>query len=151
MTNTEADMTQVTDPVAAVREALGPYLADRCLGRPGHVASEAEEASAKAYYQAVRGPHVLYTFVPSDPPAYATHDVFDWFPKRDIELEASHARFRLWHAHARRAYRLFLADIIREDRMREQVALSRERMAKERTPMCFWLSEDDALNMVRDD
>ena len=43
-----------------------------------------------------------------------------------------------------------LADIIREDRMREQVALSRERMAKERTPMWFWLSSDDALNMVRD-
>ena len=93
---------------------------------------------------------VLHTFIPPDPPIYATQEAFDFIAKRDLEFEASRVRFCMWHRHANRAYRLFLADIIREDRMREQVALARERMAKERTPMYFWLSEDDALNIVRE-
>lgn len=71
-----------------------------------------------------------------------------WFS--DPSIKRSEDLFRLWHAHANRAYRLFLADVIHEDRMREQVALSRVRMAEEQTPMWFWLSEDDALNKVRD-
>lgn len=143
-------MAGVTDPIEAMREVLGPGLADMCLGRPGHVSSEVELASMKTYQRAVLVP-----------PAEALRTMFDmldeygdasmglppgWFS--DPSIERSENRFRLWHRHANRAYRLYLADIIREDRMREQVALSRERMAKERTPLWFWLSEDDALNLV---
>lgn len=68
----------------------------------------------------------------------------------DPRVKRSEDIFCMWHRHANRAYRLYAADIIREDRMREQVALSREKMAKERTPIWFWLPEDDALNMVQD-
>jgi hypothetical protein len=135
-----------------MREALGPALANMCLGRVGHVSTEAEMVGMEAYQRAVRVPptEALRTmFGLLDEYGDATFGILPgWFS--DPSIERSENLFRLWHAHANRAYRLYLADIIREDRMREQVALSRERMDKERVPMCFWLSADDALNMVRD-
>jgi len=43
------------DPTEAMREALGPDLADRCMGRAGHVPGEAELANWEAFQRAVYG------------------------------------------------------------------------------------------------
>lgn len=134
-----------------MREALGPDLADRCMGRVGYAPDDAELSAFEAYQQAMRVAPVdamreMFTML--DQYGDATLGISPgWFS--DPSIKRSEDLFYLWHRHANRAYRLFLADIIREDRMREQIALARERMAKERTPMYFWLSEDDALNLVR--
>lgn len=44
------------DPTEAMREALGPDLADMCLGHVGHVPGEAELANYETYRRAVAGP-----------------------------------------------------------------------------------------------
>ena len=52
---TEGHCPGAIDPSEAMREALGPARADRCLGRAGHVPGEAELANWEAYQRAVYG------------------------------------------------------------------------------------------------